>query len=57
MLRASSTRRIERLAEGFNITDYVSFVSYNCSMQSWFFGWPQSARDPRQIQPGARFDF
>ena len=45
------------LAEGFNVTNRVSFNSYNGGIQSRLFGMPQSAGNARQIQLGARFDF
>jgi hypothetical protein len=51
------TRRIELLAEGFNITNRVNFDSYTSSIQSRSFGVPQSAGAARQIQLGGRFDF
>ena len=50
-------RKVELLAEGFNVTNYVNFNSYNGSIQSRFFWVPQSAGNPRQIQLGVRFDF
>lgn len=50
-------RKVELLAEGFNVTNRVNFNSYNGSIQSRFFGTPQSAGSPRQIQLGVRFDF
>jgi hypothetical protein len=50
-------RRVELLAEGFNITNYVNFNGYNGTITSRFFGLPQLAMNPRQIQLGARFDF
>jgi Carboxypeptidase regulatory-like domain len=50
-------RKIELLAEGFNITNRVNFNGYQGSIQSRLFGMPQSAGDARQVQLGARFDF
>ena len=50
-------RRVELLAEAFNLTNYVNFISYNGSIQSRFFGLPQSALNPRQIELGTRIDF
>lgn len=50
-------RKLELLAEGFNITNRVNFNAYNGSIQSRFFGLSQSAGSPRQIQLGVRFDF
>ncbi len=50
-------RRIELIAEGFNVTNRVNYGSYTSSIQSRTFGMPQSAQDPRQVQLGARFDF
>lgn len=50
-------RRVELLAEAFNLTDYVNFTGYNGSIQSSFFGFPQQALNPRQIELGARVDF
>jgi len=50
-------RRLELIAEAFNLTNRVNYVSYTASIQSAFFGRPQSAFDPRQVQLGVRFDF
>jgi hypothetical protein len=50
-------RKVELLAEGFNVTNRVNFNSYNGSIQSRLFGMPQAAGNARQIQLGVRFDF
>lgn len=50
-------RRLEVIAEAFNVTNRVNYGPYTGSIQSAFFGRPQSALDPRQIQLGLRFDF
>jgi hypothetical protein len=50
-------RRLEVIAEGFNVTNRVNYNSYTSSIQSAFFGLPQSAMAARQVQLGARFDF
>ncbi len=54
---ALGERRLELIAEGFNVTNRVNYGSYTSSIQSRFFGLPQSAADPRQVQFGVRFDF
>jgi hypothetical protein len=41
-------RRLELIAEGFNVTNRVNYGSYTGSIQSAFFGRPQSAMDPRR---------
>jgi hypothetical protein len=61
-LRASKAipmakRRLELMVEAFNVTNRVNFNSYTGSIQSQFFGRPQSADNPRQVQLGVRFDF
>jgi hypothetical protein len=50
-------QRLELIAEGFNVTNRVNYNSYTASIQSAFFGSPQSAMAARQVQVGARFDF
>lgn len=50
-------RRLELIAEGFNVINRVNYSSFTTSIQSAFFGRPQSASDPRQVQLGLRFDF
>jgi hypothetical protein len=50
-------RRVEVIAEAFNATNRVNYGGYTSSIQSAFFGRPQSAGDARQVQLGARFDF
>ena len=50
-------RRLELIAEGFNVANRVNYPSFTTSIQSAFFGRPQSASDPRQVQLGLRFDF
>jgi hypothetical protein len=50
-------RRLELMVEAFNVTKRVNFNSYTGSIQSQFFGRPQSADNPRQVQLGVRFDF
>jgi hypothetical protein len=50
-------RRIEVLAEAFNVLNRVNYGSYTSSIQSKYFGLPQSADNPRQVQLGVRFDF
>ena len=50
-------QRIEVLAEAFNALNRVNYNSYTTSIQSKYFGLPQSAGDPRQVQLGIRFDF
>jgi outer membrane receptor for ferrienterochelin and colicin len=50
-------RRVEVLAEAFNITNRVNYNSYTSSIQSSLFGKPQSAGSPLQGQLGVRFDF
>lgn len=50
-------RRIEVIAEAFNLTNRVNYGAYTGSIQSAFFGRPQSASDARQVQLGVRFDF
>jgi hypothetical protein len=50
-------RRLELIAEAFNVTNRVNYGSYTGSVQSALFGKPQSASAPRQVQLGARFDF
>ncbi|MFN2447151.1 MAG: TonB-dependent receptor domain-containing protein [Vicinamibacterales bacterium] len=61
-LRASKVisigaRRLELIAEAFNLTNRVNYGSYTSSIQSSLFGRPQSAMAPRQVQLGVRFDF
>jgi hypothetical protein len=52
-----------RAAPGPTIDQYACnrleefFDSYTGSIQSQFFGRPQSAGNPRQVQLGVRFDF
>jgi hypothetical protein len=50
-------QRIELIAEAFNAANRVNYNSYTSSIQSAFFGLPQSAMAARQVQLGARFDF
>jgi len=50
-------KRIELIAEAFNVTNRINYNSYTTSIQSVFFGLPQSAMARRQVQLGARFDF
>lgn len=50
-------QRVELLAEAFNATNRVNFGSYTSSIQSNYFSLPQSANNPRQVQPGIRFNF
>ncbi len=50
-------RRLEVIAEAFNATNRVNYGSFTSSIQSAFFGRPQSAQDPRQVQIGLRIDF
>ncbi len=50
-------RRVELIAEAFNATNRVNYGGYTSSIQSAFFGRPQSAGDARQVQLGARVDF
>ncbi len=50
-------RRLELIAEAFNLTNRVNYNSYTSSIQSVFFGLPQSSGSARQVQLGARFDF
>ena len=52
-----ATRRLELMVEAFNVTNRVNFNPYTSSIQSTFFGRPQSADNPRQVQVGVRFDF
>ena len=54
---AMAKRRIELMVEAFNVTNRVNFDSYTGSIQSQFFGRPQLAGNPRQVQLGVRFDF
>ncbi len=51
------SRRLEIIAEAFNGTNRVNYTGYTTSIQSAFFGRPQSASEARQVQLGARFDF
>ncbi len=57
MVRLGARRRVEVLAEAFNLFNRVNFNSYTSSIQSSLFGRSQSAGDPRQFQLGIRFDF
>jgi hypothetical protein len=50
-------QRLELIAEAFNVTNCINYNSYTTSIQSSFFGRPQSAMARRQVQLGARFDF
>jgi hypothetical protein len=50
-------QRLELIAEAFNLTNRVNYNSYTSSIQSVFFGLPQSSGSARQVQLGARFDF
>ena len=50
-------RRLEVLAEAFNAFNRVSYGSYTGSIQSKYFGLPQSANNPRQVELAVRFDF
>ncbi len=54
---AMGHRRLELIAEAFNVANRVNYGSYTGSIQSILFGKPQSASAPRQVQLGVRFDF
>lgn len=54
---AMGGRRLELIAEAFNAANRVNYDGYTSSIQSRFFGLPQSANDARQVQLGVRFDF
>lgn len=54
---AVARRRLEFIAEAFNLTNRVNYTSFFGSIQSARFGLPQAAGDPRQIQLGVRVDF
>jgi len=50
-------KRADLVVEAFNATNRVNYNAFTGSIQSAFFGRPQSADNPRQVQLGARFDF
>lgn len=50
-------RRIEIVAEGFNLTNHANWRAYNGVASSATFGMPTDASAPREIQVGVRFDF
>ncbi len=50
-------RRVEVLAEAFNLTNRVNYGGYTSSIQSSSFGKSASASAPFQAQLGLRFDF
>ena len=55
----TSRYRVEMLLEAFNVTNHVNYVpaAANRNMNSPIFLTRTAARDPRQIQWGARFSF
>jgi hypothetical protein len=50
-------RRLDLLAEGFNVTNRANWTDYNGRKAAAAFGRPAGAAVPRQIQLGARLDF
>jgi Carboxypeptidase regulatory-like domain/TonB dependent receptor-like, beta-barrel len=52
-----SRRRVELLAEVFNVTNRANWTDYNGNMLASGFGTPGGAGPPRQIQLGVRFQF
>lgn len=52
-----AARRLEVFLEGYNLTNYVSFTGGNSRMRTRSFLIRTGARDARQIQWGARYQF
>jgi hypothetical protein len=51
------TRRVELLAEAFNVTNRRNWTTFIGNRLSASFGRPTNAEDPRQIQLGLKVDF
>ena len=56
-LRNQPPNRRAALVDAFNALNTVNYGSYTSSIQSAYFGRPQSASAARQVQLGVRFDF
>jgi hypothetical protein len=55
-LRVGS-RRVEILAEAFNLTNHRNWIGHNGNQRSATFGRPADATSPREVQLGIRVDF
>jgi hypothetical protein len=52
-----SGRRVELIAEAFNVTNHRNWTGYDGVVQNATFGRPTGAASPREVQGGIRLDF